>query len=810
MRIRVLCVDDEPGMLELAKHFLEKRSGFEVDAVSSSEEALERFEGENHDAIVSDYQMPGKDGIQLLREIREKHDHVPFILLTGKGREDVAIEALNSGADFYLQKGMDVDSQFAELANMIKTSVQERRARLKALETSEMLGAVVRSSPVPLIAVDAAGKVFMWNPSAERVFGWTEQETLGRIPPTIPDGSEAEFRSLIDRVLSGERLDGIELRRSRKDGETRYMIGYFAHILGKEGTPAGIMESFVDVTEHRRMEEELKRTNRLYGFLSHTNATIVRAKGQGELIADVCRAAVDYGGFSCAWGSVLDSEGALKPVASSGTDLGELLTLVGGITEQDAKAAPAEKAVREGTTIILTDIESEYSQGRMRDMFKKLNVKSVGAMPIRQGGKTIGALTICSSEPYFSTAEEVHLLDEVSHDVSFALDSIWGEKAKRRAQATLRRESEFTKAVLDTAGAIIVVLDAGGRIVRFNKEAEKVTGWTSDEVHGKPVWDVFIPERLREEVRGVFDQLTAKALPNEHVNPWIIKNGTERIIDWSNTVLKDDEGRPTYVIATGIDVTDRVEAQEELIRTSHDALAAKDRAHTYLDFMTHDIINIITPLSSYSEMMFGGGASDYASRDYAKKMFEQTNRLARFVTHVRKLAHSETDAVKGLESADLRKIINMHEAALRERFKDRSITVAYSVPEGPIMVKGKGYVGDVVNELMENAVRHSASTDVMIDVVIRPMPSEGRGASWQVEIADHGRGIPDEQKRLLLAESLGQKTSATRGVATSFPFMNLIVGHLGGSLTIADRVNGDHTKGAKIILTLPMASEREQ
>ena len=810
MRIRVLCVDDEPGMLELAKHFLESGSGYEVDTVSSSHEALERFAKDGHDAIVSDYQMAGMDGIQLLKEVRAMHNDVPFILLTGKGREDVAIEALNNGADFYLQKGADLKSQFAELANMIRATVEQRRAELKAHKTSEMLGAVVRSSPTPLVTVDTQGKVIMWNLAAQRVFGWTEEEAIGRIPPLVPPELEGQFRGLVARILSGERLDGVELKRIRKDGTMRDVLAYYVRILDRDGKPAGAMASLVDVTDHKRMEEELRRINRLYGLLSKTNATIVMAKDRNNLLEQVCKVAVEHGGFSSAWVCLFGTDGELIPIASEGADLDKLQDIRRRMVKAGALEAPTLKAAKEGATVISTDIYSDHSAEPWRDMFKEIGVRSLGAMPIRQGGKVVGSLTIGSSEPYFFTKQERDLLDEIASDVSFALDGIRSEKARRRAQSTLKRESEFTRAVLDVAGAIIVVLDTEGRIVRFNREGETVTGWTADEVHGKCVWDVFTPESQRAEVKNVFARLLAEGAPNEHVNPWVTKDGTERIVDWSNTVMKDSAGDVRYVIATGIDVTERNKAQEELKKTTEEALTAKNRAQTYLDFMTHDIMNIITPLTSYSELILHGDGQPGRTETYAKRMIEQTNRLARFVTHVRKLARSETAAKVGLEAADLRSLIGLLETDIRDRYRGKDITVAYSLPEGPILVQGKGYVGDVLNEILENAVKHSRSREVMIDVTIRPISVEKGGRFWHIDIADHGPGIPDEQKKLLLAESFTEETSMVRGVATSFAFMSMIVEHLGGGVRIADRVEGDHTKGVKIVLKLPVAPEQMQ
>jgi PAS domain S-box-containing protein len=125
--ITVLYVDDEPGLLELGKTFLEQNDSFRVTTAESGESALTLLKDTVFDAIVSDFQMPVMNGISLLREIRSGSD-IPFILFTGKGREEVVIDAINSGADFYLQKGGDPAAQFAELGHKIMQAVSRHQA----------------------------------------------------------------------------------------------------------------------------------------------------------------------------------------------------------------------------------------------------------------------------------------------------------------------------------------------------------------------------------------------------------------------------------------------------------------------------------------------------------------------------------------------------------------------------------------------------------------------------------------------------------------------------------------------------------
>ncbi|MGB8821406.1 MAG: response regulator, partial [Methanoregula sp.] len=124
----VLYVDDEPALLEIARLFLEESKEFVVDTQCSAQEALESLKSRHYDAIISDFQMPGMDGLEFLKRLRSEGNDTPFIIFTGRGREEIVIDALNSGADFYLQKGGEPQSQFAELRSKISQAISRRRA----------------------------------------------------------------------------------------------------------------------------------------------------------------------------------------------------------------------------------------------------------------------------------------------------------------------------------------------------------------------------------------------------------------------------------------------------------------------------------------------------------------------------------------------------------------------------------------------------------------------------------------------------------------------------------------------------------
>jgi PAS domain S-box-containing protein len=125
---RVLYVDDEPDLLEIGKLFLEKDGRLSVDVITSAPGALSLMASTSYDAIISDYQMPEMDGIEFLKQVRSSGNSIPFILFTGRGREEIVIKALNAGADSYLQKGGEPQAQFAELQSKILQSIYRRQA----------------------------------------------------------------------------------------------------------------------------------------------------------------------------------------------------------------------------------------------------------------------------------------------------------------------------------------------------------------------------------------------------------------------------------------------------------------------------------------------------------------------------------------------------------------------------------------------------------------------------------------------------------------------------------------------------------
>jgi len=226
--ITVLHVDDEPGLCDLVASFLEREHKWlSVETAPDAETALERLHAGDIDCVVSDYDMPGLDGLDFLRDVRMEHPDLPFILYTGKGSEEIASEAISAGVDDYLQKETHTE-QYTVLANRIRNVVERRRAQSAAAAADRRYHNLVDTSPVPILLFDRDAVVVYANDAAVGFLDANTREALDdvRMPDLVDDVHREQALRRFETVFEADdSVPEVEFRiRTLKDRIKRAVV----------------------------------------------------------------------------------------------------------------------------------------------------------------------------------------------------------------------------------------------------------------------------------------------------------------------------------------------------------------------------------------------------------------------------------------------------------------------------------------------------------------------------------------------------------------------------------------------------------
>jgi len=281
--IALLLVDDEPTLLEVARLFLELSGEITVTPAESPAEALTLLEKIPFDVIVSDYEMPGMNGIELLKTIRSSGNSIPFIIFTGKGREQIVIEALNQGADFYLQKGGDPRSQFAELAHKVKRAVIQQKSE-QALRRSEEQFRLLAENGTDMISCHTIldGTYQYASPACIHLLGYQPEELIGHTAfEFIHPDDIAKIHRCAEKNLASSPPSTVTYRIRRKDGDYCWIESTY-RLVEIPGHGQETQVSSRDISARKIAEEQAWFHEEL---LDHIDRAVMVTNHEGTIIS---------------------------------------------------------------------------------------------------------------------------------------------------------------------------------------------------------------------------------------------------------------------------------------------------------------------------------------------------------------------------------------------------------------------------------------------------------------------------------------------------------------------------------------------
>ncbi|MHA2246117.1 MAG: response regulator [Candidatus Hodarchaeales archaeon] len=304
--INVLHVDDELSFLQLTEKYLEIIGGEELKVLSLSDplKVFKELEEKPFDVIVTDYQMPGMDGLELLSRLRDQNNDIPVIIFTGRGREEVAINALNLGASYYIDKGGDPQSQFIELRHVIQQVVKHKRIEKALSENMERYRIIFDESPVSLWEEDFSAvknyfdhlraqgitdlrqyldenhhevekltqmvKIIDVNTTTLKVYNAKDiSEFHEGLDTFFDEESTFLFKEELIALFNGATVFQSEFPGYKLTGEKINVIVRLSVVSGYEGTLEKIIVSVIDITQLKTVEETLRRQKEELSEFAH-------------------------------------------------------------------------------------------------------------------------------------------------------------------------------------------------------------------------------------------------------------------------------------------------------------------------------------------------------------------------------------------------------------------------------------------------------------------------------------------------------------------------------------------------------------
>jgi PAS domain S-box-containing protein len=352
------------------------------------------------------------------------------------------------------------------------------------------------------------------------------------------------------------------------------------------------------------------------------------------------------------------------------------------------------------------------------------------------------------------------------HGVAFDISDL------KRSEEELQDERNVVSAIVDTVGALVVVLDQEGRISRFNRASELTTGYSFEEVRGKYIWDIFLVPEEVDRFKLIFQRMIADMLPQQYQGYWLTRHKTQRLIAWSSTMLPGSTGTPNLVIATGIDITEREQLEKAILNIS-----AREQRRIGQDL--HDGLG--QHLTGVAFM------AKVHEAKLADKQAEEAADAAKLVQLVNEAIHKTRELARGLlpvvsDEQGLMSALQLWAAEVEHIF---DVPCRFQCAT-PVLIQDDEvatHLYHIAQEAVHNAIKHGHPHSILI----RLTTENGQGT---LLIKDDGAGITVTREH---SQGMG------------LHIMNYRAGMIGGTLEALP----DPLKGTAVTCTFPLRAAGE-
>lgn len=375
-------------------------------------------------------------------------------------------------------------------------------------------------------------------------------------------------------------------------------------------------------------------------------------------------------------------------------------------------------------------------------------------------------------------------LRELNHDLEMRVSERTYELASER---------NFISTILDTANALVMVLDSKGRVVRMNRACEKLTGYGQAELAGKVAWEMLVAREQHDAMRQIFNELQSGGEPSNYEFEWICRNGDRRVIAWSNSTIKNSRGAVEYVIETGIDITERKAVEKALIRERDKAEQASRAKSDFLSRMSHELRTPLNAILGFSQLLNTDRESPLnpIQHENVKEILQASNHLLDLINDMLDMSRIEAGRLQvNMDTVPLAPLLNDCVTLMQAEAEQRDIQLQFG-PIVPVEVRADATrLKQVIFNLLSNAIKYNRERGQ-----VRVSCLAQANGDIRIAVSDTGEGLSSEQQAMLFApfERLEADRKAIPGAGIGLALSKRLTEFMGGSIGVESEVGKGST-----------------
>ncbi len=651
---------------------------------------------------------------------------------------------------------------------------------------------------------DGDGAILEANERATEIYGYSRTEFLKmnfrelRAPETL-----TTYEQTLE-ILRAEKSLVYETTHQRKSGAV-FPVEVSIRLIDVDGGTR--LQSIVrDITERNRTEAQIRRLNRLYAVLSRCGQALIEARTEAELLDQVCRIAVEDGGFRAAYIGMIDPVTHLiVPRARAGESARYLEDACIQAIGKPLGQAAVEFSMRDGGSVVCNDIPSDPRIIHMRDVAAKFQIRSAIGLPLWRDGKVAGMLQFFSTEANFFNDEEIKLAAEIGGSVSYAVDKLEKDRQRRQAEAELNSSRELLELVLDATNEGYWDWDLVTGQTRHSPRYAYMLGYQSGELGGGYAeWREGVhPEDIKAVeayVQGFLAsgqdvysaEFRVRCKSGQYI--WVLNRG--------KIVARGADGQPLRMVGTQTDITERKGLEEQFRQAQK-----LESVGRLAGGVAHDFNNLLTVISGYTDLLIRRFPEGDPTRRQLDEIKEAGAQAASLTQQLLTFSRNQPNQAKLLH---LNSVVASSEGMLRRLMREDIEMVTTFRTSGDIVMADRNQIYQVLLNLVVNAGDAMPdggkliieTSDAQVDIQGTTDGAEGaHGPYILLSVTDTGVGM-DRATLQHIFEPFFTTKETGKGTGLGLSMVYGIVRQCGGFV----RVESEPGQGAAFKVYLPLAA----